>query len=179
MAGRLSGGRPRVHVRPGLARSSSSSLSDAEMAWMATLTGPNTVPMWFASPVRSAIFEASFWARRRDLWHAQVRTRGIAADGGDRFLSSRNQETAGQSTISAKWLLPDSLIRPPGWCLRTPPRHVSSPALASSRYVAELWLNGNQGGTRRAPDARLRQISTTHSPRTPDACALAVRCAGP
>jgi hypothetical protein len=30
-------------------------LSDAEMAWMATLTGPNAVPMRFASPVRSAM----------------------------------------------------------------------------------------------------------------------------
>src|SRR6266702_1624001 len=33
----------------------SQSLSDAEMAWMATLTGPNAVPIWFASPVRSAM----------------------------------------------------------------------------------------------------------------------------
>ena len=30
-------------------------MSDAEMAWMATLTGPNAVPRWFASPVRSAM----------------------------------------------------------------------------------------------------------------------------
>src|SRR5690242_5742466 len=33
----------------------SPSLSDAAMAWMATLTGPNAVPMWFASPIRSAM----------------------------------------------------------------------------------------------------------------------------
>ena len=33
----------------------SPSLSDAEMAWTATLTGPSAVPMMFASPVRSAM----------------------------------------------------------------------------------------------------------------------------